>query len=135
MRALITFALAIWIATVPARAQEQAQAIRDVIASQLEALSANDLERAYSHASPLIQGKFPSPEIFGRMVREGYPVIWRPSRYQMQALLQTGRGPVQSVLLEDGAGRQFEAFYEMVPLNGVWRINGVYLRELPGVGS
>ena len=135
MRALIALALAAWIVVVPARAQEQAQAIQDVIVSQLEALSVNDLEAAYSHASPMIQSMFPTPEVFGRMVREGYPMIWRPSRYQMQGLLQTGRGPVQAVLIEDGVGRQFEAFYEMVPLNGVWRINGVYLRELPGVGS
>jgi len=135
MRALFTLLLAIWIAVVPARAQDQAEAIQGVISSQLEALGANDLERAYAHASPFIQSKFPSPEIFGRMVREGYPVIWRPSRYRMQGLIQTGRGQVQSVLLEDAAGRQFEAFYEMVPLDGVWRINGVYLRELPGLGS
>jgi hypothetical protein len=39
------------------------------------------------------------------------------------------------VLFQDREGRLFEAAYGMQLIAGVWRINGVYLRALPGVGS
>ena len=128
-------ALMLCLAVLPAKSGEHDQQIQGVIVSQLEALGADDLDGAFSHASPFIQSKFRNPEIFGQMVRQGYPVIWRPGRYRMEELLDTERGPVQRVWFEDAAGRQYEAFYEMVEIDGVWRINGVYLRELPGVGS
>lgn len=123
---------------VPASAQDDATrdpAIEQVIQQQLSAFQANDLDTAFSFASPTIQEKFGSSERFGQMVEMGYPMVWRPSRYQMQRIVQTEMGPVQVVLFEDGAGRLHEAGYLMQQIDGVWRINGVKLRALPGVGS
>ena len=134
MRSLIA-ALALILAILPAHGDQHAGQIQRVITSQLDALGADDLEAAFAHASPMIQGKFGTPETFGRMVREGYPMIWRPTSYQMQSLIEDDRGIVQPVVFQDGAGRLFEAFYEMQEVEGTWRINGVYLRALPGVGS
>ncbi len=119
----------------PASAEEPADSIQAVIVSQLDALQANDPAAAFAHASPTIQSKFGTPEVFRRMVETGYPVIWRPARYQMLALAGTAAGPVQTVLFQDRVGRLFEAAYEMQLIDGVWRINGVSLRALPGVGS
>ena len=119
----------------PARAEEPADSIQAVIVSQLDALQANDPAAAFAHASPTIQSKFGTPEVFQSMVETGYPVIWRPARYEMLALAETAAGPVQTVLFQDRDGRFFEAAYEMQLIDGVWRINGVYLRALPGVGS
>ncbi|MGR3715285.1 MAG: DUF4864 domain-containing protein, partial [Thermohalobaculum sp.] len=96
---------------------------------------ANDPAAAFAHASPTIQSKFGTPEVFRRMVETGYPVIWRPASYQMLALAETAAGPVQAVLFQDREGRFFEAAYQMQLIDGVWRINGVYLHALPGVGS
>ena len=86
-------------------------------------------------ASPTIQSKFGTPEGFRYMVETGYPMIWRPARYEMLALAETAAGPVQTVLFQDREGRLYEAAYEMQLIDGVWRINGVRLRALPGVGS
>jgi hypothetical protein len=119
----------------PAHADEPADTIQSVIAAQIEALQANDLTAAFSHASPTIQSKFGTPEFFGKMVRTGYPAIWRPSRYEMLALADTSGGPVQTVLFQDREGRLFEAAYQMQLIDGIWRINGVLLRTLPGVSS
>ena len=118
-----------------ARAEEPADSIQAVIASQLDALQASDLTAAFAHASPTIQSKFGTPEVFGRMVETGYPVIWRPASYEMLALLETTTGRIQIVLFQDREGRLFEAVYDMRRIDRVWRINGVYLRALLAAGS
>jgi hypothetical protein len=117
------------------RAEEPADSIQAVIVSQLDALQANDLTAAFAHASPTIQSKFGTPEVFGRVVETGYPVIWRPARHEMLALIETATGWIQIVLFEDREGRLFEAVYDMRQIDGVWRINGVYLRALLAAGS
>ena len=135
MRRLLIAAIALLIVTLPVRAEEPADSIQAVIIAQIDALQANDLPAAFSHASPMIQSKFGNPESFGEMVRIGYPAIWRPARYEMLALTATPRGPLQTVLLQDRQGRFFEAGYEMQQVDGAWRINGVYMKSLPGIGS
>ena len=119
----------------PARAEEPADSIQAVIVAQLDALQANDLTAAFAHASPAIQSKFGTPEAFGRAVETGYPVIWRPARHQMLALIETASGQIQLVLFEDRVGRSFEALYDMRRIDEVWRINGVYLRALLAAGT
>lgn len=123
-----------WVAT-PARADEPGDSIRSVIESQIAAFRANDLEGAYAFASPMIQKKFGNPQFFGQMVETGYPMIWRPSRYEMLRLEETPSGLVQVVLFEDATGRLHEAGYLMELLDGKWRINGVHVRHRPGVGT
>lgn len=135
MRRFLGVTLALFIALPAAWAEEPADAIQQVIVSQLDALRADDLTAAFAYASPTIQSKFGSADVFGRMVETGYPVIWRPASYEMQALVDTAAGPVQKVLMQDGAGRLYEVAYEMRLIDGIWRINGVYLRKLPDLGS
>jgi len=135
MRKILVLALVLLAAALPARAGEPADAIRAVIDAQLQALRANDLPGAFAHASPMIQSKFRTPDIFGQMVETGYPMIWRPAGHQMLDLVETARGPVQKVLFQDRQGRFYEAAYEMVQVDGVWRIDGVYLRPVAGAGA
>ena len=135
MRWLALLMIAVLLAGAPLRAEEPADSIKSVITSQLSAFQANDLDAAFAHASPTIQTKFRNPEIFGQMVATGYPMIWRPAGYEMLDLRQTEMGPVQMVLFQDAQGRFYEAAYEMRLIDGVWRIDGVYLRQSPGVGS
>ena len=135
MRRFVGLALAMFAALPIAWAEEPADTIQQVIVSQLAALQANDLTAAFAHASPTIQSKFGTADVFGRMVETGYPVIWRPASYEMLALVDTAAGPVQKVLMQDRAGRLYEVAYEMRLIDGIWRINGVYLRALPDLGS
>ena len=134
LTALLT-ALMMILAPLPLRAEEPGDSIQAVIADQIAAFQANDVERAFTHASPNIQRIFRTPKRFGQMVQQGYPMVWRPARYQWLKIVQTDSGPVQVVLFEDQSGRLHEAGYLMQQVDGVWRINGVKLRELAGVGA
>lgn len=129
------FLLSAPLAPGPARADGHGPAIEAVIADQIAAFQANDLARAFAHASPMIQTKFRNPEIFGQMVSRGYPMIWRPQRWEWSGLQDTPRGPVQTVVFEDRRGNLFEADYLMQEGPEGWRINGVSLRRLPGLAS
>ena len=118
-----------------APAEEPADSIQNVIADQIGAFQRSDLDAAFSHASPSIQSIFGNPDRFGQMVRGGYPMIWRPSRFEMLALTPGPGLSVQTVLFEAQDGALFEADYEMILVDGIWRINGVSLRRVPGVSS
>ncbi len=118
-----------------ARADEPADAIQSVIDRQIKAFLASDLDQAFTFASPMIQKQFGDPSNFGRMVQRGYPMVWRPARYEMLQLVETGAGLVQVVLIEDASGQLHEAGYLMQQIDGKWRINGVHVRVRPGVGT
>lgn len=106
-----------------------------MILDQLDAFRAGDIERAFSHASPSIQTKFGTPADFRRMVETAYPMVWRPERFEVGSL-STGDGrTVQTMVFLDSTGRLYEADYEMIEIDGVWRINGVTVRVLPGLSS
>lgn len=116
-----------------ARADEAA--LRAVISSQIEAFLAEDVDRAYSFASPFIQRKFGTPETFGTMVREGYPMVWRPSDVTfLDAEVIAGK-LWQSVLVRGPAGKAWIVDYEMVELEDGWKINGVQVRAAPEVAA
>lgn len=99
--------------------------IRAVIAAQIAAFAAGDLPAAYDFASPGIQAIFPSPEIFGRMVATGYPMIWRPAEVLYFGLRSEGGLLLQRMGLRDGAGTLHLFDYEMTPGDAGWRIDGV----------
>jgi hypothetical protein len=116
-----------------ARAEEAA--LQAVISSQIEAFLAEDVDRAYSFASPFIQRKFGTPETFGTMVREGYPMVWRPSDVTfLDAEVIAGK-LWQSVMLRGPAGKTWIVDYEMIELEDGWKINGVQVREAPKVAA
>lgn len=119
----------------PLAAAEPEDGIRAVIADQIAAFRADDLARAFGHASPTIRGIFGTPENFGVMVRNGYPMVWRPAEVTMGTLERRGPRLVQNVLLRDGAGALFVAEYEMLEVDGAWRINGVRIRPYEGLGA
>ena len=128
-------ALMLLVLPMTAKAGEPDDSIQAVIADQIAAFQANDVERAFTHAAPNIQRIFQTPERFGQMVQQGYPMVWRPARYEWLKIVETDFGLVQVVLFEDQRGRLHEAGYLMQQVDGVWRINGVKLREAQGIGA
>jgi len=118
--------------SLPARAQSDD--IVGVITSQIEAFQANDLDKAFSFASPNIKGMFGNPERFGVMVQQGYPMVWRPADVKFGPLRTFNGRNVQTVFFTDQAGKIFEASYEMIETDQGWQINGVSLKEA-GVGA
>ncbi len=128
MRHLI-FVLAVLLCAFPLGATAQSNDIQGVITSQVEAFKSNDLDRAFSFASPNIKSMFQTPDRFGAMVEQGYPMVWRPSSMSFGDAQGDDIKKVQIVYYTDSAGQAFEAAYEMVLFKGRWYINGVAIRE------
>lgn len=124
MRCFRLMALVVCLAT-PAMAGPQ-EDIRKVIDAQVAAFLSGDLEQAFGHAAPAIQSIFGTPDNFGRMVAKGYPMIWRPSAVEFLGLRPAGASLLQRVRVTDGQGTSHLFDYEMIAIDGVWRINGVF---------
>ena len=125
--------LAIWGATLrPAAAQEGP--IRQVIQNQIDAFLVDDFVTAFSYASPTIKGIFVTPENFGAMVREGYPMVHRPAEVQMQDLREVAGNLWQRVRVTDQAGAGWYLDYMMVETPEGWQINAVDLLPAPEIG-
>jgi hypothetical protein len=127
--ALTLMLLAAW----PAFAQEEP--IQSTINSQFEALQADDFVTAFSFASPTIQSMFGTPENFGLMVQNGYPMVYRPADVQMLELREIAGFLYQRVLVRDAAGRGYMFDYQMIETADGWKINGVDLLPQPDVGA
>ncbi len=117
----------------PAAAQEAP--IRDTIQSQIEAFQADDFARAFTFASPTIKGMFGTPENFGAMVRNGYPMVYRPAEIQMMELREVAGDLWQRVRITDQAGAGWYLDYMMVETAEGWQINAVQILPAPDVGA
>lgn len=105
-----------------------AEAIRTVIRSQIEAFQRDDSAAAFALASPSIQARFGSAENFMRMVRDGYQAVYRPRTYRFAELSIVDGTVIQEVALIGPDGLAVLAVYPMVELeNGIWRTDGCTL--------
>ena len=130
-----TLALTALLAPLPALAQEQAEdAITGVISRQLDAFNARDIGAAWAFASPGIKRMFGSPENFGRMVREGYPMVWDNADARFLGAEEIGGSLFQKVMVRGPDGQIWVLGYEMIELDGAWKINGVAILPAPDVG-
>ena len=109
--------------------------IEGTISNQIEAFRADDFDTAFTFASPMIQGMFGSPDNFGQMVRNGYPMVWRPDEFRFLELREIAGSLWQKVFIRDGAGTIHILDYQMIRGEGGWRINGVQVLRAPGVGA
>jgi len=130
---LIPTAFALFLLACPASAQEGP--IQATILAQIEAFEADDFARAFTFASPNIHALFGSPEVFGKMVREAYPMVWRPADVAMLDLRFIGGAYWQRVRVTDAKGRSFWLDYQMIERPEGWRINAVQMQEAPDVGA
>ncbi|WP_374369932.1 DUF4864 domain-containing protein [Tabrizicola sp.] len=119
--------------TLPAAAQEEP--IRNTIQSQIEAFRADDFARAFTFASPTIKGMFGTPENFGAMVKQGYPMVYRPAEVQMMELREVAGALWQRVRITDQAGAGWNLDYMMVETPEGWQINAVQILPAPDVGA
>jgi hypothetical protein len=120
---------------IPAGAQEQEltaadhAAIRTVIERQLEALRQDDAAAAFAFASPMIQAKFGTPEVFLNMVKTAYQPVYRPRYVAFRDLRMQQGIPTQPVFLIGPDGVPVTATYIMQKQpDGVWKIDGCYLK-------
>lgn len=133
MRNGLYAALIAAVLALPAAAQEAP--IQDTIQSQIEAFQADDFARAFTFASPTIKGMFGSPENFGAMVKQGYPMVYRPAEVQMMDLREVAGNLWQRVRITDQAGAGWLLDYMMVETAEGWQINAVQIMPAPDVGA
>ncbi|MFP7672606.1 DUF4864 domain-containing protein [Marivita sp. S0852] len=109
--------------------------IEQTIQRQIDAFLQDDFETAFTFASPNIRNMFRTPENFGRMVQQGYPMVWRPEDVQFGALRNIAGALYQTVILKDAAGDLHYLDYRMDQIDGVWRISGVQILQAPKVSA
>lgn len=138
MRRLI-FAVMFWIgwsgSIFAADALPAEPAIETTIQSQIDAFQADDFDEAFTFASPNIQQLFGDPSNFGSMVKNGYPMVWRPDELRFLELREISGNLWQKVLIRDGSGAVHILDYQMIQTADGWRINGVQLLRTPDVGA
>ena len=99
--------------------------VHHTISSQIEAFKKNDLKEAYTFAAPNIQAQFPNPDTFGLMVRNGYPIIWKPKSFKFVKFKDLGNKCIQRVLFKSYGGSLETYDYILEKSNNLWKIAGV----------
>ena len=99
--------------------------VRYTISSQIDAFKDNDVKKAYTFAAPNIQAQFPNPDIFGLMVRNGYPIIWKPKSYKFTTFKDLGNNCIQRVLFQSYNGSLESYDYILEKSGNLWKIAGV----------
>jgi hypothetical protein len=118
-------ALALWPAAqaAPLSAADE-RAVRSTVQAQLAAFAADDAELAFSHAAPNVREAFGTAAGFMRMVREAYPVVYRPASVAfLQAENRDGQ-VFQRVQMQDAAGEAWLATYSLRRGGKGWLITG-----------
>lgn len=131
MRALV---LALLLA-LPRPASAQEDPVTAPILRQMEAFRADDFATAFGFASPTIKSLFGTPENFGAMVAQGYPMVHRPGAVTLLERRTVAGLLYQRVMVTDAAGRSHLLDYQMIETAEGWQINGVSLLPAPGVGA
>ena len=106
--------------------------VRNTISSQIEAFKENNIKEAYKFAAPNIQAQFPNPDVFGLMVRNGYPVIWRPKNFKFTKFQDLGNKSIQRVLFQSYNGSLETYDYILEKHDDLWKIAGVLTINLEG---
>ena len=130
------FVFLILLSAPPSRAEDPVLEAQAVIAGQIDALMADDAEKAYSHASPGIRSLYPDKERFLDMVRKSYPPVYQAGNYAFgrSKLVGGGEMVLQEVLITDPKGKDWTAIYELRLMDdGSYKVNGV--RMLPNSTS
>lgn len=126
---LLILPLACSPATIAQPADETA--LRGTITRQLEAMNRDDGAAAFAIASPMIQDMFQDPPTFMRMVQIGYPQVYHSRSHRFLKLESTDGRLFQRVLIESDSGTVV-ARYEMIEIDGAWRINGCMIERAEG---
>jgi hypothetical protein len=104
------------------------ETIKTIIQGQEDALKRDDGAAAFGFASPMIRDMFGTPDNFMSMVRQGYPMVYRPRSFEFSGLAFKNGVPTQKVRIVGPDGKRHNAFYPMTQLpDGTWRIDGCYL--------
>lgn len=117
----------------PASAQDLT--IDDVITQQLQAFRDRDVQEAWQFASPTIKELFGTPEAFGTMVQNGYPMVWDNSDVRFLDQDNLGAFVRQEVQIQGPGGLFYILDYQMIETLQGWQIDAVQVIPAPEVMS
>ncbi len=129
--ALLVFAVSLLMPPM-ARAQDTGGP-EAVISQQLQAFDAEDFDRAWSYASPTIQGIFGTVDAFGAMVRSGYPMVHHARDHRFVGQQERDGLLYQTVQIEDAEGTLHFLEYAMIQTPEGWKIDAVRMVKQPGL--
>jgi len=117
--------LALWPAAhaAPLSAADE-RAVRDAVQGHLAAFAADDAVLAFSWAAPNVRQALGTAEGFMAMVREAYPVIYRPASVAFLRPQNRDGRVVQRVQMLDAAGEAWLASYFLQRGGKGWLITG-----------
>ncbi len=131
-----TFCIWVWITLVSASSLFADDVeIQSTISNQLEAFRQDDFGKAFSYASPTIQGVFGTSERFEQMVRTGFPMVHRNADVKFLNLQQAEGTLRQHVQILDIRGVYFVLEYIMIQIDEEWRIDGVRILRADEVSA
>jgi hypothetical protein len=111
-----------------------AQSATEIIGAQIDAFRQQDFTTAFDFASAELRALFRTPENFGRMVAEGYPMVLDPAEVQYLRHGERQGYEVQHVLIRDRQGGVFLLEYLFLGEGPARRIAGVRILPESGVG-
>jgi hypothetical protein len=134
MRGLWIFALSALL-SLPVFAQ-QAQPWQETVAGQIEALRSGDGETALNLAGAAFRANYTDPERFILEIDlAGYGPIGESRSYSFGTFREVGDTVLQAVELVGTDQQLWEAVYQLRDEPGEgWRVIGVTLRQVPGLG-
>lgn len=107
-----------------------------IISTQISAFHADDGTKAFSFATPLLQKRFVNSSRFMRMVKTGYPAIYRARAFSFEGLSKELGDPTQRVIVTGPDGGQWLALYGFQKqADGSWHISAVVIAHAPGASA
>jgi len=118
----------------PARASPltpaEEKSVRAVVEGQLAALARDDAAKAFSFAAPNVRQAVGSAPLFLAMVRQSYPVIYRPASVAFLKPEGNDDQAIQRVQMLDASGNAWLAIYSLQrQKDKAWRITGCKVVE------
>ncbi|MES2686910.1 MAG: DUF4864 domain-containing protein [Pseudomonadota bacterium] len=118
-------ALALW---TPAQAASLSPAdeknVRATVQGQLAAFAADDADKAFSYAAPNVREALGTAAGFMAMVRNAYPVVYRPASVAFLKPESKDGQVIQRVQMLDASGDAWLAIYSLQREGNSWLITG-----------
>jgi hypothetical protein len=119
-------------ALVPAQAEalspKDEKAVQTVVQSQLAAFAKDDADKAFSFAAPELRKTFGTSSAFMAMVKNSYPVVYRPASVAFLKPESSVDDVIQRVQMLDASGASWLAVYSLQrQKDKTWRISGCVL--------
>lgn len=138
LRYAFLVALAFTAATSPMRAgatplaAAEADAVRQVVVTQLQAFAEDDADSAFATATPGVREAIGNPLRFLAMVRGAYPMVYRPATVTFLKPQEDSGLVLQMVQITDDNDKSWIAMFslEQQP-DSSWRISGCTVAENP----